>query len=114
MHNRGMIYGYARVSTDGQSVNAQIRQLRAAGASKVFREVASGAKTELIRDAQEAAGEKGVKLDVMKVGEEGEIAAAFASLVQLGAGGPSSTPIRSFRADEGKSWRRHRATDMTL
>jgi hypothetical protein len=46
----------------------------------------------------------------MKVGEEGEIAAAFASLVQLGAGGPSSTPIRSFRADEGKSWRRHRAT----
>jgi hypothetical protein len=53
------VYGYARVSTDGQSVNAQIRQLRAAGASKVFREVASGAKTELIRDAQEAAGEKG-------------------------------------------------------
>jgi DNA invertase Pin-like site-specific DNA recombinase len=40
------IYGYARVSTDGQSVDAQIRQLRAAGASKVFREVASGAKTD--------------------------------------------------------------------
>jgi DNA invertase Pin-like site-specific DNA recombinase len=41
-----MIYGYARVSTDGQSVTAQVRQLRAAGASKVFREVASGAKTD--------------------------------------------------------------------
>ena len=41
-----MIYGYARVSTDGQSVEAQVRQLRAAGARKVFREVASGAKTE--------------------------------------------------------------------
>src|SRR5439155_2216536 len=40
------VYGYARVSTDGQSVDAQIRQLRAAGASKVFREVASGAKTD--------------------------------------------------------------------
>ena len=39
------VYGYARVSTDGQSVDAQIRQLRAAGADKVFREVASGAKT---------------------------------------------------------------------
>jgi hypothetical protein len=41
-----MIYGYACVSTDGQSVDAQVRQLRAAGAGKVFREVASGAKTE--------------------------------------------------------------------
>jgi DNA invertase Pin-like site-specific DNA recombinase len=40
------VYGYARVSTDGQSVDAQIRQLREAGAGKVFREVASGAKTD--------------------------------------------------------------------
>ena|SRR6267378_7587016 len=40
------IYGYARVSTDGQSVDAQIRQLREAGAGKVFREMASGAKTD--------------------------------------------------------------------
>jgi DNA invertase Pin-like site-specific DNA recombinase len=46
-----MIYGYARVSTDGQSVDAQVRQLRAAGASKVLREVASGKidQTELHR-----------------------------------------------------------------
>ena len=41
-----MIYGYARVSTDGQSVDAQVKQLRDAGAEKVFRETASGAKTE--------------------------------------------------------------------
>ena len=41
-----MIYGYARVSTDGQSVDAQVKQFRAAGAEKVFRETASGAKTE--------------------------------------------------------------------
>jgi DNA invertase Pin-like site-specific DNA recombinase len=41
-----MIYGYARVSTDGQSVDAQVRQLRAAGCAKVFRETASGAKTD--------------------------------------------------------------------
>jgi DNA invertase Pin-like site-specific DNA recombinase len=41
-----MIYGYARVSTDGQSVEAQVRQLRAAGARQVFRETASGAKTD--------------------------------------------------------------------
>jgi len=38
--------GYARVSTDGQSIDAQVRQLRAAGARQVFREVASGAKTD--------------------------------------------------------------------
>jgi DNA invertase Pin-like site-specific DNA recombinase len=41
-----MNYGYARVSTDGQSVAAQVAALRAAGAGKVFREVASGAKTD--------------------------------------------------------------------
>jgi DNA invertase Pin-like site-specific DNA recombinase len=41
-----MIYGYARVSTDGQSVAAQVGWLRVASCDKVFREVASGAKTE--------------------------------------------------------------------
>jgi hypothetical protein len=35
-----------RVSTDGQSVAAQGAELKKAGADKVFREVASGAKTE--------------------------------------------------------------------
>jgi predicted nucleic acid-binding protein len=43
-HNRGMKYGYARVSTDGQSVAAQVRLLTQAGCKKVFREVASGAR----------------------------------------------------------------------
>jgi DNA invertase Pin-like site-specific DNA recombinase len=46
VHNEPMIYGYARVSTDGQSVDAQVKQLRAAGAEKVFRETASGAKSD--------------------------------------------------------------------
>jgi DNA invertase Pin-like site-specific DNA recombinase len=46
MHKGRMIYGYARVSTDGQTVAAQVAALTAAGAAKVFREVASGAKTE--------------------------------------------------------------------
>lgn len=41
-----MIYGYARVSTDGQSVKAQVEQLTSAGAEKVFQETASGAKTD--------------------------------------------------------------------
>src|ERR1700687_6028164 len=41
-----MKYGYARVSTGGQSVDAQVRQLTKAGCKNVFREVASGAKTD--------------------------------------------------------------------
>src|SRR6202041_2742271 len=41
-----MKYGYARVSTDGQSVEMQVRQLTKAGCKKVFRETASGAKTD--------------------------------------------------------------------
>ncbi len=44
-----MIYGYARVSTDGQSVAAQVAALKKAGAGKVSREVASGAKTDRAR-----------------------------------------------------------------
>ncbi len=40
-----MKYGYARVSTDGQSVDAEARQLAKAGCKKVFREVASGNST---------------------------------------------------------------------
>lgn len=41
-----MIYGYARVSTDGQTVGAQVDALTAAGAVKVFQETASGAQTD--------------------------------------------------------------------
>ncbi len=39
-------YGYARLSTDGQSVDAQMKQLRGAGAGKIFRETASGARSD--------------------------------------------------------------------
>jgi DNA invertase Pin-like site-specific DNA recombinase len=38
-----LVFGYARVSTDGQTLDAQVAQLEAAGAGKVFRETASGA-----------------------------------------------------------------------
>jgi DNA invertase Pin-like site-specific DNA recombinase len=41
-----MIVGYARVSTDGQSVDAQQAALVAAGADKVFAEKVSGAVTD--------------------------------------------------------------------
>ncbi|MBR1130767.1 recombinase family protein [Bradyrhizobium iriomotense] len=41
-----MLIGYARVSTDGQSLDAQVAELTAAGCGKIMQETASGAKTE--------------------------------------------------------------------
>ena len=40
------IIGYARVSTDGQTLDAQQQALSSAGAERVFAETASGARTD--------------------------------------------------------------------
>jgi DNA invertase Pin-like site-specific DNA recombinase len=40
------LFGYARVSTDGQSLDAQVHELKSAGCVKVFREKVSGAQTD--------------------------------------------------------------------
>src|SRR3954452_3248003 len=39
-------FGYARVSTYGQTLDAQLAQLRAEGCAKIYREKASGAQAE--------------------------------------------------------------------
>jgi DNA invertase Pin-like site-specific DNA recombinase len=40
------IIGYARVSTDGQTLDAQLASLKAVGTERVYREKVSGAITD--------------------------------------------------------------------
>ena len=42
MHIEGMIYGYARVSTDAQDLSNQVAQLKAAGCGTIYREKMTG------------------------------------------------------------------------
>jgi DNA invertase Pin-like site-specific DNA recombinase len=41
-----MIYGYARVSTDGQSVDVPVRQFLTAGVTQAFRVIKSEPETD--------------------------------------------------------------------
>jgi DNA invertase Pin-like site-specific DNA recombinase len=38
MQNDGVMYGYARVSTDAQDLSNQVAQLKAAGCTVIYRE----------------------------------------------------------------------------
>src|SRR6266581_1506906 len=68
-----MIYGYARVSTDGQSVDAQVKQLRAAGVDQVFRETASGAGRSRAVAPRPRAARQGRRVDGDSPGPAGAL-----------------------------------------
>src|SRR5450432_1245261 len=87
-----MIYGYARVSTDGQSVDAQVKQLRVAGAEKVFRETASGARTDRA-GLRQVLGRLG-KGDVLMVTRLDRLAPSTRDLLNTLAGGRIPVPWR--------------------
>jgi len=51
-----MVYGYARVSSEGQSLTAQVAELKAAGCQRVFQEKISGARADRKQLARLLAG----------------------------------------------------------
>ena len=85
-----MIIGYCRVSTDGQTLDAQIAELKAAGATRIFSEKQSGARTDRpqLRKALAALG----KGDTLVVSRLDRLARSTR---------PAQYPARGFRARRG-------------
>jgi DNA invertase Pin-like site-specific DNA recombinase len=62
------VYGYARVSTDSQSLSAQLAELKAAKCAKIFQEKISGARSDRKQLTRLVAGlEKGDVLIVTRL-----------------------------------------------
>jgi DNA invertase Pin-like site-specific DNA recombinase len=86
-----MKYGYARVSTDGQSLDAQVRHLTKAGCRRVFRETASGAKTDRAQLRRAiAALEPG---DVLTVTRLDRLARSTRDLLNTSTPSPARRPV---------------------
>src|SRR6202163_1011170 len=75
------VYGYARVSTDGQSLAAQLAELKAAKCEKIFQEKISGARS----DRKQLIRLMGVltKGDVLVVTRLGRLARSTRDLLNL-------------------------------
>src|SRR5215218_9314525 len=86
-----VMYGYARVSTDGQSLAAQLSRLQAVNCAKIFREKISGARAD--RKQLAAALKVMTKGDVLVVTRLDRLARStrdllniLASIAEKGAG----------------------------
>lgn len=62
-----MLVGYARVSTTGQTLTAQLEQLQAAGCDVIFQETASGARNDRPELAKALAAVSGGTLVVTRL-----------------------------------------------
>jgi DNA invertase Pin-like site-specific DNA recombinase len=75
------LYGYARVSTDGQSLTAQIAELKAANCTSIFQEKISGARSDRKQLAKLIAGLN--KDDVLVVTRLDRLARSTRDLLNL-------------------------------
>jgi DNA invertase Pin-like site-specific DNA recombinase len=94
-----MIIGYARVSTDGQTLDAQQASLKAAGAERVFAEKVSGTITDRKALAKAIAALQAG--DVLLVTRLDRLARSIRALLNVlatisdkGAGVPVDSPIQ--------------------
>jgi DNA invertase Pin-like site-specific DNA recombinase len=78
-----MKIGYARISTDGQTVDAQIDALTDAGCEKIFTEVASGAKRDRPVLQEVMAYLRPTSLDVLTVYKLDRVARSLPHLIDI-------------------------------
>lgn len=78
-----MKIGYARVSTDGQTVDAQIDALKNAGCEKVFTEVASGAKRDRLVLKEVMAYLRSNSDDILTVYKLDRVARSLPHLIEI-------------------------------
>jgi DNA invertase Pin-like site-specific DNA recombinase len=90
------LFGYARVSTDGQSLTAQVAELKAANCQRIYQEKVSGARSDRRQLARLIAGlEKG---DVLVVTRLDRLARSTRDLLNtLGAVSEKGAGFRSLR-----------------
>jgi len=96
MRTEMALFGYARVSTDGQSLAAQVAELKTANCNRIFQEKISGARTDRKQLARLIAGLD--KADVLVVTRLDRLARSTRDLLNtLGAVAEKGAGFRSLR-----------------
>jgi DNA invertase Pin-like site-specific DNA recombinase len=94
------IYGYARVSTDGRSLTAQLAELKAANCDKVFQEKISGARSDRKQLARLMATL--AKGDVLVVTRLDRLARSTRDLLNLLGPSPRRAPASNLSGTRGQ------------